>query len=323
MVIVSPALAAANNGNWQTARRWRRLLAGHHRVRIASAWPDGDADGDQVLLALHARRSAASIEAWSRARGPRGLGVVLTGTDLYVDLGRDPVVERSLHAAGRIVVLQPAATDALPAALRDRTQVVLQSCPALPPLPRTAQRLQLAVVGHMREVKRPDLVFTAARLVRDDPAIAWRHAGEADARWAALARAAEAEAPGYRWCGPLAHAAARQLIRESHLLVHPSDAEGGAHVVMEAVRSGTPVLASQVPGNVGMLGADYAGYFPQGDAPALAALVARLRAEQAQGVADGLLGRLQAQCEARAPLFDAAAERTALLRLVQHLQDCP
>ena len=57
--------------------------------------------------------------------------------------------------------------------------------------------------------------------------------------------------------------------------------EGGAHVVMEAVRSGTPVLASRVAGNVGMLGADYAGYFEHGDAAALAALLERCREGQA------------------------------------------
>lgn len=323
MVIVSPALAAANNGNWQTARRWRQLLAADHRVRIVGTWPDAAAAGDEVLLALHARRSADAIAAWSAQRGRRGLGVVLTGTDLYVDLGREPVVERSLQGACRIVVLQDHALADLPAALRGRARVVYQSTPALAPLPRTTRRLKLAVVGHMREVKRPDTVFAAARLLRGDPAITWRHAGDADAHWAALARATEAEVPGYRWRGPLPHAAARRLIRQSHLLVHPSAAEGGAHVLMEAVRSGAAVLASRVPGNVGMLGANYAGYFPAGDAAALAALVARCRSEQAQGRTDGLLARLQAQCEARAPLFDAAAERTALLRLVQDLQDCP
>ena len=40
---------------------------------------------------------------------------------------------------------------------------------------------------------------------------------------------------------------------------------------MEAVRSGTPVVASRIDGNIGMLGQDYAGYFEWGDAAALAA----------------------------------------------------
>ena len=94
---------------------------------------------------------------------------------------------------------------------------------------------------------------------------------------------------------------------------------------MEAVRSGTPVLASRIPGNVGMLGTDYAGYFEPGDAAALAALLLRCRAEQARTADDPagtLLARLRAQCDARAPAVrsrDASAR--ALLHLVQELQD--
>ena len=41
VVIVSPALADANNGNWQTARRWQQMLAPNYRTRIVRDWPDG------------------------------------------------------------------------------------------------------------------------------------------------------------------------------------------------------------------------------------------------------------------------------------------
>jgi len=37
---------------------------------------------------------------------------------------------------------------------------------------------------------------------------------------------------------------------------------GGAHAILEAVCRGTPVVASNVSGNVGMLGSDYDGYDP-------------------------------------------------------------
>ena len=51
-------------------------------------------------------------------------------------------------------------------------------------------------------------------------------------------------------------------------------------MILEAVRCGTPVLASRVPGNVGMLGAHYEGYFPHGDAAVLAALLVDCREGQ-------------------------------------------
>jgi glycosyltransferase involved in cell wall biosynthesis len=86
--------------------------------------------------------------------------------------------------------------------------------------------------------------------------------------------------------------------------------EGGANVVVEALTAGTPVLASRIAGNVGMLGADYDGYFPAGDAAALAALLQRALAEPA------FCARLAGQCAARAPRFAPEAERTALRRAV-------
>ena len=78
------------------------------------------------------------------------------------------------------------------------------------------------------------------------------------------------DCPRYRWLGALSQAAARRAIARARALVHMSRMEGGANVVIEAVRSGVPVLASRIDGNVGLLGADYDGYFPVGDAAALA-----------------------------------------------------
>jgi putative glycosyltransferase (TIGR04348 family) len=325
VVIVSPALAAANNGNWQTARRWRQHLASAHRVRITDRWPDGDAARDQVMLALHARRSADAVAAWAgTAQGGARLAVVLTGTDLYqADLAHDAAAQRSLALASRLVVLQDQAPDALPAALRHKVCVIYQSAPARQPLAKPSRHLRVAVVGHLRDVKSPGTVFAVAQRLAGVAGIRIDHVGDADAGWAAQARAAEAANGGYRWLGPLPHAQARRLIQRAHLLLHPSAVEGGAHVVMEAVCSGTPVLASRVPGNVGMLGGDYAGYFPHGDAEALAQLLLRCRGELGKAPDGTLLATLRAQCGRRARLFDPDAERRALLQLMQDLLDTP
>ena len=107
--------------------------------------------------------------------------------------------------------------------------------------------------------------------------------------------------------------AARRRIQRAHLLVHPSRMEGGAHVIIEAVVSGTPVLASRIDGNVGMLGEDYAGYFEWGDARSLAALLLRCREDGA------FLASLGGHCRRRAPLFEPATEAAALRRLVDDL----
>jgi putative glycosyltransferase (TIGR04348 family) len=248
--------------------------------------------------------------------------VVLTGTDLYQDLAGSAEARASVRLAQRLVVLQDQGMQALPAELRDKARVIYQSTPALPPLPRADDVLEAVMVGHLRQVKTPQTLFAAARLLRDRPDIRITHVGDAGAEPALgeAARATEAECPSYRWLGPLRHEETLAAIRRSHILVHTSALEGGAHVLMEAVRCGTAVLASRVPGNVGMLGEDYAGYFPHGDAAALARLLAQCRSgQQADDPAASLLTRLGAQCALRAPLFEPAAERQALLNLLHDL----
>jgi putative glycosyltransferase (TIGR04348 family) len=315
VVIVSPALRDANNGNWQTARRWRQHLAPLFPTRIVKHWPDAEAGKDKVMIALHARRSADAIAAWGRLHPGRGLAVVLTGTDLYRDIRTDPAARRSLDLAQALVVLQECAPQALLAEVRDKTRVIFQSTATRQTLAKSLDRLRAVMVGHLREEKSPETLFAAARLLARQPGIHIDHIGEAlDPALGAAARATMAAAPNYRWLGGLPHEAVRRRIQRAHLLIHASSLEGGAHVVMEAVASGTPVLASHIPGNIGMLGADYAGYFPWGDAATLAALILRC-----QNDGHLLLETLAAQCRARAPLFEPAAERSALRRLVEEL----
>ena len=312
---MTPALAYANNGNWQTAHRWARMLAGHYAVRVVKAWPDDRTagDGTDLLLALHARRSADSVAAWARAHPDRPLVLALTGTDLYRDIRTDASAQRSLALAHRLIVLQERAPLALPEAHRGKCHVVFQSSTRRQTLVKTREHLRVVVVGHLREEKSPQTVFEAARLLAPDEGILIDHIGDAlDPALADRARATAAVCPHYRWLGGLPHEATRRRIQRAHLLVHPSRMEGGAHVIMEAALSGTPVLASQMDGNLGMLGPDYGGYFPVGDAAALVAWLRECRKDIAGG--GGALAALQAQCLARAPLFEPAAERAALLR---------
>jgi putative glycosyltransferase (TIGR04348 family) len=321
LCIVTPALADANNGNWQTARRWARLLSGHYAVRLARQWPDGPSshDGTDMLLALHARRSATSVVAWATAHPQRPLIVALTGTDLYRDIAHDVQAQRSLELAQRLVVLQELGPKALPEAFSDKCRVVFQSASARQALRKTTAHLRAVTVGHLRTEKAPATLWAAARLLRPDEGIFIDHIGAAlSPDMAEAARQTAHECPHYRWLGGLPHAAARARIQRAHVLVHPSAMEGGAHVVMEAVLSGTPVLASDIDGNVGMLGRDYGGYFPVGDAAALADGLRQLR--RGLNGSAGQLTTLQAQCESRAALFAPEAERRSLLGLLAELR---
>ncbi|HEX6019010.1 MAG TPA: selenoneine biosynthesis selenosugar synthase SenB [Burkholderiaceae bacterium] len=308
--IVTPARRSSNNGNWQTAWRWSRLLGQRYQPRLLERWSGEPFD---ALVALHARRSAESIRAWCDAsRGP--LVLVLTGTDLYRDIDSDAAAQASLRLADRLVVLQGLGLRRLPDALRSRCTVCFQSCAARSPVRKAARRLRALMVGHLRDEKSPETFFRAARLLRQRDDIVLDHIGAPlDAALGRQAAALARTCRGYRWLGALDHADTRRRIQHAHVLVHASRIEGGAHVIAEAVRSGTPVIASRIDGNVGMLGGDYAGYFEVGDAAGLARLLQRARDEP------DMLRTLAAQCRARAPLFTPQRERATLQRLLDDL----
>lgn len=315
ITIVSPASARDNNGNWQTASRWAQFLAGRHAVEVCGQWPDGETAPD-LLIALHARRSAASLAAFRAAFPQRPTILVLTGTDLYRDIDTSPEARASLEGASALVVLQEAGLARLPAPLRAKARVIYQSAPALPragaPAPGDGP-FEICMIGHLRPEKDPLTFMRSAALVTDER-VRLLHIGAAlDENLAAAARATERDTPRYRWLGPLRHADARTRLAACHAMAIASTMEGGANVIIEAVTSGVPVLASGIDGNRGMLGPDYAGYFPAGDAAALARLIDRCAGDAA------FHGQLARQCAARAPLFAPGAEQAALTDLVDNL----
>ncbi len=299
------------HGNEQTAQRWARHLSPAYRVRITREWTGG---AEQLMIALHARRSAASMAAWGAALPRRPLLLVLTGTDLYRDIDGDAQAQASLALADALVVLNELGLARLPPALRPRGQVILQSCSEWQTLPKTNRRLRALMVGHLREEKDPATYLRAARRLAGRHDIRLDHIGAVlDPALGALAAERAAAQSNYRWMGALPHASVRRRIQAAHLLVHASRMEGGAHVVMEALRSGTPVLASRIDGNVGLLGPAYGGYFDCGDDAALAALLERARDDPA------MLPALRAQASQRSALFAPVVERASLLALVSSL----
>lgn len=311
ILIITPALAGANNGNWQTAWRWSRMLRPLFRTTLASQWQGQQAN---LMLALHARRSAASALAWAQAKGSDQLVLVLTGTDLYRDIQTDSSAQRALQLAGQLVLLQERGPAALPAALRAKSHVIFQSTPRRLTLDKTSHHLRALMVGHLRDEKDPLTYLRAAARLAERTDISLDHIGDAlDPALGQAVQQAASRYPQYRWLGGLAHELTRSRIQRAHVLVHPSKMEGGAHVILEAVQSGTPVLASRIDGNIGMLGPHYAGYFALGDDAALAALLQRCRDEP------DFLPLLRQQCQARAPLFEPQREQALLRQLVTRL----
>lgn len=314
--LVTPALAAANNGNWHTASRWAHLLDGPFEVLLTDRWRGEAAD---VLLALHARRSAGSIAAWAEAQPDRPIALALTGTDLYRDIHHDAAAQRSLVLARRLVVLQESAVDDVPAAWRGKAVVCFPSVEPMAAPPRApVPPLSLAMVGHLRPEKDPPTLFAALRRLAGRGGWCFEHMGAAlDEALGAQARALQSEVPAYQWIGALEHAATRERIARAHVLVNASVVEGAPTVVVEAVASGTPVLASRIPGHLGLLGSDYPGLFAPGDAGALATLIENVLDEPA------MLPALSEAAARRAPLFEPAREQATLRALMAELLEIP
>lgn len=306
--IVSPASATSNNGNWHTAARWQRFLAPQVQVELLQDWHGQPAD---LMVALHARRSAASVEAYAQAHPGRPIVLVLTGTDVYRDLETDAQAQHAVECASRLVVLQAEALRRLTPAARAKAEVIVQSATSVRRHDASRRHIDLVAVGHLRAEKDPlTLMAAVQRLPAGLPLRVLHIGGALDPALGAAAQRTMATCPRYRWLGPLPRPAARRWIARARALVHMSRMEGGANVVIEAIRSQVPVLASRIDGNVGLLGADYAGYFPVGDAAALAALIERFCTDAA------LRERLAAQCDALAPKFAPAVEAARVRELV-------
>ncbi len=310
--IVTPAAAGTRSGNRHTAQRWAALLRSlGHRVAVGTGW---DGRACDLLIALHARRSHDSVARYRAAHPRAPLAVALTGTDLYRDLPASAEARRSLELADRLIVLQDEARRALPARLRSKVRVVVQSADTALRAAPPRGRFRVLVSGHLREEKDPFRAAAALEHLRDAAA---NRIGSARRR---IERTMQAQAedwarrePRYRWLGARGHPRALAWIARSQLLVVSSAMEGGANVIAEAARIGTPVLASRIAGNLGMLGRGYPGYFPFGDERALARLTARAAREPAY------YARLKRALRARRPLFAPSAERRALAALLGEL----
>lgn len=312
--IVTPYAADANNGNWRTAARWMQLLHGRYDVILQSDWRPGGPCEAGCLIALHARRSHAAIREWRERFPGKPLIVVLTGTDLYRDLPGDARARESVSVADRLIVLQEDALRFIDEPQCAKARVVYQSARTLVPATKARSRLNCVLVGHMRAEKDPRTAIEAwSRLPPGEPVFLLHVGGALDRELGRFAQAFARREPRYRWVGAMPHAWTRQAIKRAHLLIVPSRMEGGANVIVEAVSAGTPVLASHISGNIGMLGADYAGYFPVGDSATLAALLRRCATEAS------FYNHLISQCRRRGALFRPKRERAALAAVIREL----
>ncbi len=315
MLILCPAAPGSRAGNRTTALRWAaRLRALGNRVRIAGAYRGEQCD---VLIALHAHKSAASVSRSYQTCPARPVVVALTGTDLYRDLPGSGAAQTALDIAWRIVVLQPLALQALPQKYHPKARVIYQSAESTrdsnrPDVVFDIDRFDIAVPGHLREVKDPLRAAAAARLLPPSSRVRILQIGRAlTVDYEMQARQEEAGNPRYRWLGELSRRNSRRITALSKVVAVTSLMEGGANVISEAIADGVPVIASRIDGSVGLLGPEYPGLFDVGDTQSLARLMSRLETD------GSFYDELKNRCLKLQPLFDPGRELQSWKQLLE------
>ncbi len=310
VLVVTPAASGSRSGNRITAERYGRLLDQEgHAVEIAEDYTGQPCD---VLIALHARRSAPAVVSYREAHPMAPLVVVLTGTDLYHDLpAGDADALRSVELADRLIVLHPRGAGDVPASARAKAHTAVQSV-ELPeaPVDRPQGVFQVCVLSHLRAVKDPLRAAEAARSLPAKSKLQIVHMGGVlDPELGERARIEQQENPRYRWLDELPHAEVKRVLASSHLHVLTSVTEGGANALCEAIACGVPTICTRMAASIGILGADYPGFFPVGDTEALAELLRR--AEKDSSFRHGL----RRWCSELKDLVTPASERAALRRV--------
>ena len=290
VIIYVPLPRGTTRGNWITALRWADILRRlDHLVTVLdpSEFDAAIAKDCDLLIALHARRSHAVVNAYRELAPSCPVVVALTGTDLQSDLGsgteRGAMVLETLALADRIILLEPEGLKLLPATLRDKSAVILQSSsPARAPLAPNPNIFQITVLAHIRDVKDPFLIAKAAQLLPSDSRIRIVHLGGATSdHWESLALKWTKESERYEWIGSLPHQQAKETLAGSKLTVLTSRQEGAPSVFSEAAVCGVPIVSTRIDAAIGILGDDYPGLFDVGDETQLAALLRRAETDHA------------------------------------------
>lgn len=312
--LITPAKKHSKNGNRTSALRWARFLSdAGHQVDIETEYDGSNCD---LMIALHAWRSADSVKRYKSKHPDGALIVALGGTDVNTFLKTEPETTLpTMEVADALVCLHDQIGEALPSHLLGKLHVIAQSAT---PLSSTRQvsdtSFDVCVIGHLREEKDPLRTAYAARLLPETSNIQVIHLGKAhNDEWANEARHEQARNKRYQWRGEVSGDEVRAEFAKTRLMILSSNQEGGANVISEAIVAGVPILASNISGNTGLLGKQYPGLFPLGDEQALAQLLNKAETEPA------FISILSAHCDSLRQRFLPEKEAASWIEVITSL----
>ena len=311
--LITPAPPRSRAGNRTTAARWATILRQlGHRVQVSVDYKGESAD---LMIALHAWRSAAPIAQFAETHPDCPLIVALTGTDAYRFIHSHPEFTlRSITLADRLVGLHDLIAETVPHEHRAKVRVIYQSAKPISARAPVKRSFRVCVAGHLREEKDPLRPAYAVRAVPRASRLQIVHYGKAvTPEWADEAQKEMVTNRRYQWFGEVPQAVVRRAYARAHLLALPSRMEGGANVISEAVVAGLPVVASRIPGSIGLLGPDYPGFYTTENTDELRDLLIRAESDKR------FYRDLEDACRARRALFTVERERDNWAKLLSEL----
>ncbi len=302
--IASPYPLEDAKGNSVTALRIAGILRElGHEATAGQGWNGEEAD---MLITLHAVKGAEAARRFTEAHPAGKVCLMFTGTDVYRDLpGGSEAGMALVRSADRLLVFHEGTREAVPPDFLDKLRLIPVSLEMPEVTPVSAEnRGDFTVAGHLRAVKDP---FLAVQAVFSHPEwgnLRLLQIGNAlDDSMAEIARGWESADARYRWLGGRNREETLAAMAASAATINSSLSEGGANAVLESMALGVPVLASDIPGNRGLLGADYGGYFKVENVEELAALLAEFQENE------NFRADLARQCRERFELFTREREK--------------
>ncbi len=318
VLVTTPYEKNSLQGNTVTAKRVVSILL-DCGIDAAVLNKDGKAGNADVLIALHAKKSAHFIDDFLAVNSAGRVIIYLTGTDLYSDIpGGCEICEKSMELADALVVSQEASLASVPEKYRAKAVVVHKSI-QLPDVVMDDVQADLnpslfTVIGHLRAVKQPFMAVESMQLLDDSVRMRLALLGkEVDFDSGELSRKWQAQDPRFQWMGGVEYTETLRWMQRSVATINTSLAEGGANSVGESIVLGIPVLASRVEGNVGMLGDDYAGYFSADSKQELAGLMHRILHDH------HFLEKLRKQVKVRGEKFLRENEKQDWINIIQKI----
>ncbi len=298
IILVSPAAVQSSNGNFTTANRWKKILQSlGHRVDLKKTYGGKKYD---LMIALHAWRSADAIQTFKRQQPGKPLIVALTGTDAYQFIHtHSQKTLKSIELADYLIGLHSLIKAKIPQQYANKCHIIFQAS-TLKPLrnKKITKGFNVCIAGHLRDEKDPLRAAYAARLLPYNSKIHISHYGKAHNKlWANKARIETISNYRYRWHGEISQSLLRVKFSQAKVMVLSSLMEGGANIISEAIMSDLPVIASNIDGTVGLLGKDYSGYYQVGNTQQLKTLLFRCERDEK------FYNQLQHQCRTHQKLF--------------------